>query len=52
MHSRRMLAGALATMLAGSHTAYAAEPVLIAIGSIPGNYEDFASQTASLLRTD
>jgi hypothetical protein len=49
MRSRRILAATLAVTLAGGHTAYAAEPILIAIGSIPGNYEDFAVQTAAPL---
>lgn len=38
----------LAGMLSAS-ASYASDPVLIAIGTVPGNYEDFATQTAAPL---
>ena len=45
---RRYLTAAL-VMLSISRMSFAAEPVLIAIGSINGQYEDFATQTAGRL---
>src|SRR5690348_10733778 len=48
---RRMQTCALA-LLASSlmvSTSYAADPVLIAVGTVPGTYEDFATQTAAPL---
>ena len=46
---RRVMVAVLTASLLGSQTAYAAEPVLIAIGSVSGLYEDFATQTAEPL---
>jgi hypothetical protein len=39
----------LGACLAASTAAHAADPVLIAIGTVPGAYEDFATQTAGPL---
>lgn len=49
MRGRKILASTLVACLTGTHASYAAEPVLVAIGSIPGNYADFAGQTAGRL---
>jgi hypothetical protein len=49
MNFRQVGAAALAVSLCGVQAGYAAEPVLVAIGSITGLYEDFASQTSGLL---
>lgn len=49
MRTRKILALTLSATLLGGHTAYAAQPVLIAIGSIPGLYEDFSAETAARL---
>jgi hypothetical protein len=43
-----LAATTLAAMLSAS-TAFASDPVLVAIGSVPGTYEDFATQTAAPL---
>src|SRR5690242_889145 len=51
-HSGRRLQTCALALLASSlmvSTSYAADPVLIAIGTVPGTYEDFATQTASPL---
>ncbi len=48
MNLRHVTAVAL-TILCVSRTSFAAEPVLIAIGSINGQYEDFAAETAGRL---
>src|SRR4249920_224160 len=47
--TRRYVAAALIMLLFISQTSLAAEPVLIAIGSINGLYEDFATDTAGRL---
>lgn len=45
MDTRKMTTFLLTACLAAS-TAYAADPVLIAVGTVSGAYEDFATQTA------
>ena len=49
MSLRKVTTVALAISLLCSRAAHAAEPVLVAIGSVNGLYEDFAAQTAGLL---
>jgi hypothetical protein len=49
MSRRKVTTIALAMSFLGAQISYAAEPVLVAIGSINGAYEDFATQTAALL---
>ena len=50
MNSRRVTAAALMTCsVFFAQTSQAAEPVLIAIGSINGQYEDFATATSAPL---
>jgi hypothetical protein len=46
---RRVMVAVLTVSLLSSQAAYAAEPVLIAIGNVSGSYEDFATQTAGVL---
>src|SRR5690349_17962569 len=45
---KTFVATTMAALLSAS-AAFAADPVLIAIGTIPGTYEDFATQTAAPL---
>jgi hypothetical protein len=47
--TRRVITAVLLLSLCFTQSTFAAEPVLIAIGSISGSYEDFARQTAALL---
>jgi hypothetical protein len=49
MNLRKMTTAALVISLFCVQASYAAEPTLIAIGSVSGLYEDFATQTAGLL---
>jgi hypothetical protein len=49
MSLRKVTTAALAMSFLCGQASYAAEPVLVAIGSINGLYEDFATQTAGLL---
>ena len=49
MNVRRAVAAGVAVSLATAQTAFAAQPSLIAIGSISGLYEDFATETAAPL---
>jgi len=49
MNYRRVMATALMMSLCCAQTSFAAEPVLIAIGSVSGLYEDFATDTAAPL---
>jgi hypothetical protein len=49
MSLRKVTTAALAMSFLCGQVSYAAEPVLVAIGSISGAYEDFATQTAGLL---
>ena len=49
MRVRRLTTAVLAVSLLFGQTSYAAEPVLIAIGSVNGLYEDFATQTSAAL---
>jgi len=49
MNVRKMTAAALVVSFCFAQSSYAAEPILIAIGSVSGLYEDFATQTAGLL---
>ena len=49
MNRRNVTTMALILSLFFAQTGYAAEPALIAIGSVSGLYEDFATQTAGLL---
>jgi hypothetical protein len=49
MNRRTVTATALIVSFFFAQASYAAEPVLIAIGSVSGLYEDFATQTAGLL---
>ena len=50
MSLRKVTTVALAMSFLCGQVSYAAEPVLVAIGSISGAYEDFATQTAGLTR--
>jgi hypothetical protein len=52
MNRRKVTTTALLTSFLFAQTTYAAEPVLIAIGNISGQYEDFATQTAGLLQNN
>jgi hypothetical protein len=49
MNFRQVGAAVLAVSVCGAQSGYAAEPVLVAMGSISGLYEDFATQTSGLL---
>jgi hypothetical protein len=49
MSSRKVTTVALALSFLCGQASYAAEPVLVAIGSVSGSYEDFATQTAGSL---
>jgi hypothetical protein len=49
MNRRKTLAATTLAALLSASAAYASDPVLVAIGTVPGTYEDFSTQTAAPL---
>ena len=49
MNARHLCTSLLTLSLSAATSAYAAQPVLVAVGSVSGFYEDFAMHTAAPL---